>query len=108
MLFDRAIPGFLFSLRANGYSHATLDLYGYLLGMLAAFLNNPPIGKITHNDLVRYWLTFTLKRLTIYSAKAIMGLADLQVLRRYLAQTTEDIAQARSIGSPVDYHRPQY
>jgi hypothetical protein len=31
-----------------------------------------------------------------------MGHADLKVLRRYLAQTTEDIAQAHRIGSPVD------
>lgn len=55
MVFDQAIQGFLFSLRANGYSQATLELYGYLLRTLAAFLNNPPIGKITHNDLVRYF-----------------------------------------------------
>ncbi len=34
-----------------------------------------------------------------------MGQADLQVLRRYLAQTTEDIAQAHRMGSPVDNHK---
>jgi hypothetical protein len=30
------------------------------------------------------------------------GPTDLQVLRRYLAQTSEYIAQAHRIGSPVD------
>ena len=30
----------------------------------------------------------------IFSLQKLMGRADLQVLRRYLAQTTEDIAQA--------------
>jgi hypothetical protein len=31
-----------------------------------------------------------------------MGHADVRVLRRYLAQITEDIAQAYRIGSPID------
>jgi hypothetical protein len=31
-----------------------------------------------------------------------MGHADLQVLQRYLAQTTEDIQAAHKLGSPVD------
>jgi integrase/recombinase XerD len=38
----------------------------------------------------------------VFSLQKLMGHADLQVLRRYLAQTTEDIAQAHRIGSPVD------
>lgn len=38
----------------------------------------------------------------VFSIQKLMGHADLQVLRRYLAQTTEDIAQAHRIGSPVD------
>jgi len=32
----------------------------------------------------------------------MMGHSDLQVLQRYLAQTTEDIKAAHVIGSPVD------
>ena len=44
----------------------------------------------------------------VFSLQKLMGHADLQVLRRYLAQTTEDIAQARRLGSPVDKFRPQY
>ena len=38
----------------------------------------------------------------VYSLQKLMGHADLQVLRRYLAQTTEDIQQAHQHGSPVD------
>ena len=38
----------------------------------------------------------------IFSLQKLMGHADLQVLRRYLAQTTEDIAAAHRMGSPVD------
>ena len=38
----------------------------------------------------------------VYSLQKLMGHADLQVLRRYLAQTTEDIAASHRVGSPVD------
>jgi integrase/recombinase XerD len=41
----------------------------------------------------------------IYSLQELMGNADLQVLRRYLKQTTEDTAQAHRKGSPVDNHK---
>jgi site-specific recombinase XerD len=41
----------------------------------------------------------------VFSLQKLMGHADLQVLRRYLAQTTDDIAQAHRIGSPVDNNR---
>jgi integrase/recombinase XerD len=38
----------------------------------------------------------------IYSLQALMGHADLQMLRRYLAQTTQDLQEAHRRGSPVD------
>jgi site-specific recombinase XerD len=41
----------------------------------------------------------------IFSLQKLMGHADLQVLRRYLAQTTADIAQAYRMGSPVDRNK---
>jgi site-specific recombinase XerD len=41
----------------------------------------------------------------VFSLHKLMGHADLQVLRRYLAQTTGNIAQAHRIGSPVDNNR---
>jgi site-specific recombinase XerD len=43
--------------------------------------------------------------LDIFSFQKLMGHSALQILRRYLAQTTEDIAQAHRIGSPVDNNR---
>jgi hypothetical protein len=44
-------------------------------------------------------------RLDVFSLQKLMGHADLQVLRRYLAQTTEGIALAHRIGSSVDNNR---
>jgi integrase/recombinase XerD len=41
----------------------------------------------------------------VFSLQKLMGHSDLQVLRRYLAQTTEDIARAHRIGSPVDNNK---
>ena len=38
----------------------------------------------------------------IYSLQLLMGHADLQVLRRYLAQTNDDLLKAHRKGSPVD------
>ncbi len=40
-----------------------------------------------------------------FCLQKLMGHADLQVFRRYLAQTTEVIAQAHKAGSPVDNNR---
>ena len=38
----------------------------------------------------------------INSLQKLMGHADLQVLRRYLAQTDEDLREAHNVFSPVD------
>ena len=38
----------------------------------------------------------------IYSIQKLMGHSDLQVLRRYLAQTDQDVQIAHMRGSPVD------
>ena len=38
----------------------------------------------------------------VYSLQRLMGHADLQILRRYLNQTTNDIQLAHQLGSPVD------
>jgi site-specific recombinase XerD len=40
----------------------------------------------------------------VFSLQKLMGHADLQVLRHYLAQTTDNIAQAHRLGIPVDNH----
>jgi hypothetical protein len=39
---------------------------------------------------------------TFYSLQKLMGHADLQVLQRYWAQTTDDIYRSHAINSPVD------
>jgi site-specific recombinase XerD len=47
-------------------------------------------------------INFCCVGVDVFSLQKLMGHADLQVLRRYLAQTTEDIAQEHRIGSPED------
>ena len=44
----------------------------------------------------------------IYSLQELMDSTDLQVFRRRLNQTNEDIAKTHKMGSPVDDNRPQY
>ncbi|NLD74867.1 MAG: site-specific integrase, partial [Chloroflexi bacterium] len=39
----------------------------------------------------------------VYSLQRLMGHADLTVLRRYLAQTTEDVQNAHRQSGPVDH-----
>jgi hypothetical protein len=51
----QAIQGFLFSLQADGYSQATIDLYNYVLSTLKGFLNDPEVQAIQAGDLTRYF-----------------------------------------------------
>lgn len=50
-----ALEGFLFTLKADGYSPATVDLYRIMLTTLAGFLNDREVAKITPADLTRYF-----------------------------------------------------
>jgi site-specific recombinase XerD len=38
----------------------------------------------------------------VFALQKLMGHSDLQVLRRYLAQTDQDVQVAHMRGSPVD------
>jgi site-specific recombinase XerD len=38
----------------------------------------------------------------VYSLQRLMGHADLSILRRYLAQTNDDLASAHHRASPVE------
>jgi site-specific recombinase XerD len=40
----------------------------------------------------------------VHSLASLMGHADLQILKRYLKQTSEDLRKAHELGSPVDNH----
>jgi hypothetical protein len=61
------------------------------------FYPNPPFIEVHYCD--KY---MCCARVDVFSLQKMMGHIDLQVLRRYLAQTIENIAQAHRIGSPVD------
>lgn len=52
----------------------------------------------------RRWFALTCLRAgaDVYSIQALMGHADLQVLRRYLKQTNPDLMRAHQKASPVD------
>jgi integrase/recombinase XerC len=58
----------------------------------------PPI----HSFRRAFALNMLRAGVDLFSLQKLMGHADLQVLSRYLALTTEDTAKAHKIGSPVD------
>jgi site-specific recombinase XerD len=55
MNITRALDGFLFTLKADGYSPATVDLYRIMLSTLVGFLNDQEVVEITPADLTRYF-----------------------------------------------------
>ena len=52
----------------------------------------------------RRWFALTCLRAgaDVYSLQELMGHADLQVLKRYLKQTSSDLMKAHQRASPVD------
>lgn len=59
-------------------------------------------GVSLHSFRRAFALTMLRGGVDIFSLQSLMGHADLQVLRRYLAQTNDDLRQAHAMGSPVD------
>ena len=55
MNMTSALDGFLFTLKADGYSPATVDLYRIMLNTLAGFLQDQEVSEIAPNDLTRYF-----------------------------------------------------
>jgi integrase/recombinase XerD len=51
-----ATNGFLLALRSSGYSPATINLYRYVMEVLAEYLENPEVEKIKLPDLQRYFV----------------------------------------------------
>jgi len=57
----------------------------------------------TPHDFRRAFALIMLRNgVDIFALQKLMGHSDLQVLRRYLAQTDQDIQAAHLRGSPVD------
>ncbi|HOZ37313.1 MAG TPA: tyrosine-type recombinase/integrase [Anaerolineaceae bacterium] len=55
MNLSKATEGLFFSLKADGYSQATIDLYRIMLKNLTEFLDDPEVQNITTYDLTRYF-----------------------------------------------------
>ena len=55
MNMSQALDGFLFTLKAESYSQATVDLYRIMLTTLSDFLENPKVSEIAPKDLTRYF-----------------------------------------------------
>jgi site-specific recombinase XerD len=80
--------------------------YGGLRGILERRAKQAGIKAPSLHSFRRAFAINMLRAgVDVFSLQKLMGHADLQVLRRYLAQTTDDIAQAHSIGSPVDNNK---
>ena len=81
-------------------TYTALALRGLLrLRGYAAGLRQIP----TPHDFRRAFALIMLRNgVDIFALQKLMGHSDLQVLRRYLAQTDEDIHTAHMRGSPVD------
>ena len=62
---------------------------------------NVPVPNL-HSFRRAFALNMLRAGVDVYSIQLLMGHADLQVLRRYLKQTNEDLHRAHKLGSPVD------
>lgn len=66
-----------------------------------ASVSNVPVPGL-HDFRRAFALECLRNGVDVYSLQKLMGHADLQVLRRYLAQTTQDTQEAHQRGGPVD------
>ena len=75
-------------------------------GLRSIMRRRANIAEIDTPSLHSFRRTFALTMLRngidIFSLQRLMGHADLQILRRYLAQTDQDAREAHQKGSPVD------
>ena len=77
--------------------------YDGLRELLKRRANLANIEPPTLHDFRRGFALECLRNgIDVYSLQKLMGHSDLQILQRYLAQTTEDIQLAHQLGSPVD------
>ncbi len=79
-----------------------LTRYG-LTQMLKRRAIRAGVPKQTPHSFRRLFaLTMLRNGVNLYSLQALMGHADLQILKRYLKLTQQDTMQAHLKGSPVD------
>lgn len=77
--------------------------YKGLLQMLGRRGLKAGVARPTPHDFRRAFALNCLRNgMDVYSLQRLMGHADLQVLRRYLAQTDDDLREAHAKASPVD------
>jgi len=55
MKLTQALEGFIFALKADGYSLSTVELYSGMLAVLTSFLNDCEVEEITPADFTRYF-----------------------------------------------------
>jgi hypothetical protein len=78
--------------------------YTALRGLLRRRAQLAGLDEIpTPHDFRRAFALVMLRNgVDVFSLQKLMGHSDLQVLRRYLAQTDQDVQIAHMRGSPVD------
>ena len=77
--------------------------YGGLVHILKSSAKEAGVPVPGAHDFRRAFALNCLRNgVDIYSLQKLMGHADLQVLRRYLKQTNQDLCEAHRKGSPVD------
>jgi len=82
---------------------APLDRYG-LRGILRRRAKQAGVPAPSLHSFRRAFALASLRGgMDIYSLQKLMGHADLTVLRRYLAQTQDDLAEAHRKAGPVDH-----
>jgi integrase/recombinase XerD len=75
-------------------------------GLRSIVTRRAKLAKVKPPSLHAFRRAFAIAMLRagvdVYSLQELMGHADLQVLRRYLKQTNDDLRRAHKMGSPVD------
>jgi site-specific recombinase XerD len=91
-------PALWVSVHGERVTYAALRCLLRRRAQLAALKDIP-----TPHDFRRAFALIMLRNgVDIFALQKLMGHSDLQVLRRYLAQTDQDIQTAHMRGSPVD------
>jgi integrase/recombinase XerD len=78
--------------------------YSGLRGIVRRLSERANVEQPALHDFRRAFALACLRNgMDIYSLQNLMGHADLQILRRYLKQTEQDLQAAHSKGSPVEH-----